>query len=89
MRRRGDRERKMAEIMFKTIHEHWAHFLERDMPTDAPAEQVMAMKLAFAAGAISGLALAVVVGRERDPAKCEALYAKHIEDIKDLGTING
>ena len=79
----------MAEEMFKTIAQHWAHFLERDIPTEATVVQVMEMKRAFAAGAISGLALAVVVGRERDPAKCEALYAKHIEDIKDLGTING
>lgn len=47
----------MDEPTFTTIAQHWNHFLERDMPPGAPPEQVFMMKQAFAAGAISGVAL--------------------------------
>lgn len=48
-----------AEPAFTTIEQHWNHFLERDMPPNAPDVQVFMMKQAFAAGAISGVALAL------------------------------
>lgn len=62
---------------FKNINEHWAHFLERDMPTNAPFEQVHEMKRAFAAGAISGVQLAIL-GRSKET------IMLHVEDIKRL-----
>lgn len=74
----------MSEPTFGTIAQHWAHYLERDIPPQAPAVQVMAMKRAFAAGAISGLQLALIVGREKNPKKCADDLAAHIEGIKTL-----
>ena len=53
------------EEWFKTIDQHWAHFLERDIPTSAPDVQVHEMKRAFAAGAISGLQLCILCDGDR------------------------
>lgn len=69
------------EPTFVTIAQHWAHFLERDIPPDAPVVQVIEMKRAFAAGAISGLQLAVLCDRSKTPT--DDLRA-HIEGITSL-----
>lgn len=69
--------------LFHTIAEHWAHFLERDIAPNAPAIQVMEMKRAFAAGAISGLQLAVLCRLGNKEKQMLDLQA-HIEGIKTL-----
>jgi hypothetical protein len=77
----------MAEL-FHTIAQHWAHFLERDIATDAPSVQVIEMKRAFAAGAISGMQLAVLCqlgDKEQQKRDIQA----HIEGIKTLGGVRG
>ena len=71
----------MAETTVTTIEQHWNHFLERDMPPEAPPVQVQMMKQAFAAGAISGLQLAVVSYKGTNPLSS---VGKHIEDITAL-----
>jgi hypothetical protein len=76
----------VAEERFTTIAQHWAHFLERDIPPNAPDVQVMAMKQAFAAGAISGLQLAVETMKSPTP---RADIEAHIEGIKTLGGVRG
>lgn len=68
----------MDDPVFTTIQQHWNHFLERDMPPAAPPEQVFMMKQAFAAGAASGLHLAVAANRDA------RTIAGHVEDIKTL-----
>ena len=60
---------------FKTIKEHWNPFLERDIHRDAPPVQVMEMKRAFLAGAISGLHLSV-----SNPEEIQT----HLDDIKNM-----
>lgn len=65
---------------FKTIDEHWAHFLERDIPANAPDVQVMAMKRAFAAGAVSGIQLAMLVSQ----GVSDRNILEHVKDIKAL-----
>jgi hypothetical protein len=77
----------MAEL-FHTIAQHWAHFLERDIPPNAPDVQVMEMKKAFAAGAISGLQLAVLCSLGDKEQQIRDLRA-HIEGIKTLGGMRG
>mgnify|MGYP001584061280 FL=1 len=63
--------------IFTNINQHWAHFLERDIPSDAPDVQVSEMKRAFAAGAISGLQLAISkITRDQ--------IMQHVKDIKAL-----
>lgn len=79
----------MAEEQFHTIAQHWAHFLERDIPPDAPDVQVIGMKRAFAAGAISGLQLAVLEMKGNLPEKSFANLLAHIEGIKTLGGVRG
>jgi hypothetical protein len=74
----------LNDDLFTTIDQHWAHFLERDIPPNAPDVQVIAMKKAFAAGAISGLQLAVLAGREIDQAKRKAALKDHVSDIVKL-----
>lgn len=71
------------EEWFKTIAAHWAHYLAHDMPPDAPKEQVFAMKRAFAAGAISGLQLALL---ELQAKPTPGIMA-HIKGINELGEI--
>lgn len=73
----------MADPMFTTIEQHWNHFLERDMPADAPPVQVKMMKQAFAAGAISGLQLAVVVGKGPNPVGAERTAAQAVESYRN------
>lgn len=73
----------MDEPVFTTIAQHWNHFLERDMPPNAPPEQVFMMKQAFAAGAISGVALTLQCFPEKsviDRTKIDG----HIADIRSL-----
>lgn len=70
---------------FVTIDQHWAHFLECDIPTNAPDIQVASMKKAFAAGAISGLQLAIIAGCTGTIADKKAAIAKHAEAISRLG----
>jgi hypothetical protein len=77
----------MAEL-FHTIAQHWAHFLERDIPPNAPDVQVMEMKKAFAAGAISGLQLAVLCCLGDKKQQIRDIQA-HIEGIKTLGNVRG
>ncbi len=79
----------MAEVPFITIDQHWAHFLERDIPPNAPDIQVMAMKSAFAAGAISGLQLALLAVHGQPPEKARTDLEAHIEGIKNLGGMRG
>lgn len=69
---------------FKTIAEHWAHFLERDIDPRSPDEQVSEMKRAFAAGAISGLQLAVLACRQSNAGNTKSDIAAHVEGIKTL-----
>ena len=69
---------------FATIAEHWAHFLERDMAPEAPEVQVMEMKRAFAAGAISGLQLAVMAVKDCTAKQATVNLLAHIEGIKNL-----
>lgn len=76
----------MPDEPFRTIAQHWAHFLERDMAPDAPPVQVMEMKRAFAAGAISGLQLAISTMKSQNP---RADMDAHIEGIKTLGGVRG
>ena len=73
---------------FQNIGQHWAHFLEVDIPVDAPNIQVIAMKKAFAAGAISGLQLACLAGRNTDEAAVMRDIQKHVAGIKALGGCN-
>lgn len=63
---------------FTNINQHWHHFLERDIPRDAPLVQVDAMRKAFAAGAISGLHLSIT-------ASSPAAINRHAEEIEKLG----
>jgi len=77
----------VAEL-FHTIAQHWAHFLERDIPPSAPDVQVMEMKKAFAAGAISGLQLAVLCRLGNKEQQIRDIQA-HIEGIKTLGGVRG
>lgn len=58
----------MPDEKFTTIEQHWAHYLERDIPAHAEAFQVASMKRAFAAGAMSGLALTVDAMTSKKPA---------------------
>lgn len=67
----------MDDPVFTTIAQHWNHFLERDMPPAAPPEQVMMMQQAFAAGAISGLALGCAARDARD-------WNAHIDGCRTL-----
>lgn len=76
----------MADDQFHTIAQHWAHFLERDIAPNSPAVQVMEMKRAFAAGAISGLQLAISTMKSTNP---RADIQAHIEGIKTLGKPHG
>lgn len=62
---------------FTSIKQHWIHFLERDIPRDAPPVQVNAMRKAFAAGAISGLHL-------RISATSPAEINRHVVEIDNL-----
>ena len=75
----------MSNPTFKNIAEHWNHFLECDIPPNAPPVQVHAMKRAFAAGAISGLQLGMIALRdeENDLAAKDALM-KIARDIEEL-----
>lgn len=75
----------MPDDQFTTIQQHWNHFLERDMPPNAPPEQVFMMKQAFAAGAISGLHLTLQCFPDKtfiDRPKIDG----HVADISGLNT---
>lgn len=74
----------MADEIFITIEQHWAHFLELDIPPEAPPEQAREMKRAFAAGAISGLQLAVVAMRDKPREDATASLKAHIAGITAL-----
>jgi len=62
---------------FTSLNQHWHHFLERDIPADAPTVQVDAMRKAFAAGAVSGLQLALLC-------KTNSQVQQHVDDIVAL-----
>jgi hypothetical protein len=79
----------MADQQFHTIAQHWANFLERDIPPTAPDIQVMMMKKAFAAGAISGLQLTVLAMKGQPAEKARADLQAHIEGIKNLVKAHG
>ena len=74
----------MSDPMFTTIRQHWCHFLERDIAPDAPPVQVHEMKRAFAAGAISGLQLAVAACTDNDHRERTKQLMNHINKIKEL-----
>ncbi len=70
--------------MFKTIREHWNHFAERDIPGNAPVVQFDAMRKAFAAGAVSGLALAAMASRESNTDARKSGMLRHLAEINEL-----
>jgi hypothetical protein len=73
------------EMEFTTIAQHWQHYLERDVPGEASTVQAESMKHAFAAGAISGLHLALKAVNTPNRRQAQVDIDAHLAGIRALG----